>query len=112
MIRLGSMLPQAFMIGIMEMVNLVGPEKTCKWLTYIGKEMAMININSSIFLVKFNMNLIINYKHIIYLVDDKGSVLNSFPCFLLILFIFHIFYYGKNNKHYGPHYHPNYKIFH
>lgn len=40
MIRLGSMLPQAFMIGIIEMVNEDGPEKTARWLTNIGKEMA------------------------------------------------------------------------
>jgi len=40
MIRLDSMLPQAFMIGIIEMVNEDGPEKTTKWLTNIGKEMA------------------------------------------------------------------------
>jgi hypothetical protein len=41
MIRLASMLPQALMIGIIEMVNKVGPEQTSKWLTYIGNEMAL-----------------------------------------------------------------------
>ncbi|MCL7415488.1 MAG: hypothetical protein M8349_05435 [ANME-2 cluster archaeon] len=40
MIRLGSMLPQAFMIGITDLVNIIGPEKTVKWLIQIGRELA------------------------------------------------------------------------
>jgi hypothetical protein len=39
MIRLGSMLPQAFLIGITDLVNLIGAEKTVKWLIGIGKEL-------------------------------------------------------------------------
>jgi hypothetical protein len=41
MIRLGNMLPQAFMIGIMKLVDMIGPEKTCEWLTSIGEELAI-----------------------------------------------------------------------
>ena len=40
MIRLGSMLPQAFMVGITDLVQMVGPEKTCILLSQIGKELA------------------------------------------------------------------------
>lgn len=40
MIRLGSMLPQAFMVGITELVKMVGPEKTCILLSRIGKGLA------------------------------------------------------------------------
>lgn len=40
MIRLGSMLPQAFMIGISDLVDTVGPEMTVKWLIRIGRELA------------------------------------------------------------------------
>lgn len=41
MIRLGSMMPQAFMVGIMELVNMIGAEKTCDWLIKIGEELAI-----------------------------------------------------------------------
>ena len=40
MIRLGRMLPQAFMVGITELVEMVGPEKTCILLSRIGKGLA------------------------------------------------------------------------
>ncbi len=40
MIRLGSMLPQAFMVSITELVEMVGPEKTCILLSRIGKGLA------------------------------------------------------------------------
>jgi len=40
MIRLGSMLPQAFMVSITELVKMVGPEKTCILLSRIGKGLA------------------------------------------------------------------------
>ncbi len=40
MIRLGRMLPQAFMVGITELVKMVGPEKTSILLAHIGKELA------------------------------------------------------------------------
>lgn len=40
MIRLGSMLPQAFMVGITELVKTIGPGKTCILLSHIGKELA------------------------------------------------------------------------
>ena len=39
MIRLGSMLPQAFLIGITDLVDLIGAEKTVKWLIRIGTEL-------------------------------------------------------------------------
>ncbi len=39
MIRLGSMLPQAFLIGITDLVDLIGAEKTVKWLIRIGSEL-------------------------------------------------------------------------
>ncbi|MCK4928243.1 MAG: hypothetical protein KAR76_00760 [Methanosarcinales archaeon] len=39
MIRLGSMLPQAFMIGITDLVDMIGAEKTVKWLITIGREL-------------------------------------------------------------------------
>ncbi|MDF1530975.1 MAG: hypothetical protein P1P72_01450 [ANME-2 cluster archaeon] len=40
MIRLGSMLPQAFMVGISDLVDMVGPEMTVKWLIQIGRDLA------------------------------------------------------------------------
>ncbi len=40
MIRLGRMLPQAFMVGITDLVKMIGPEKTCILLSNIGKELA------------------------------------------------------------------------
>lgn len=40
MIRLGRMLPQAFMVSITELVNMLGPEKTCILLSRIGKGLA------------------------------------------------------------------------
>ncbi len=42
MIRLENMLPKAFLIGLVEMVDLVGPEKTYKWLEAIGEKMGEI----------------------------------------------------------------------
>ena len=39
MIRLGNMLPQGFLIGIMDLVNIMGPEKTSEWLTRIGEKL-------------------------------------------------------------------------
>ncbi|NIA03135.1 MAG: hypothetical protein GWP12_01140 [Nitrospirae bacterium] len=39
MIRLGNMLPQGFLIGIVDLVNIIGPEKTSEWLIRIGKEL-------------------------------------------------------------------------
>jgi len=34
------MLPQAFMVGITELVKMIGPEKTCILLSHIGRELA------------------------------------------------------------------------
>ncbi len=42
MIRLKNILPKAFLIGIVEMVNTAGVEKTCQWLYTIGYELAEI----------------------------------------------------------------------
>jgi hypothetical protein len=39
MIRLGNMLPQGFLIGIMDLVNIIGPEKTSEWLRGIGEKL-------------------------------------------------------------------------
>lgn len=39
MIRLGNMLPQGFLIGIMDLVDMMGPEKTSEWLTRIGEKL-------------------------------------------------------------------------
>ncbi|MCD4704231.1 MAG: hypothetical protein K8R64_08085 [Methanosarcinaceae archaeon] len=39
MIRLENMLPTAFLMGIIEMVDSVGPEKTYYWLQSIGKRL-------------------------------------------------------------------------
>ncbi|MCK4937340.1 MAG: hypothetical protein KAR85_01905 [Methanosarcinales archaeon] len=39
MIRLGSMLPQAFLIGITDLVDLIGAEMTVEWLIRIGTEL-------------------------------------------------------------------------
>lgn len=40
MIRLGRMMPQAFMVGITDLVKMIGPEKTCILLSNIGKKLA------------------------------------------------------------------------
>ncbi len=42
MIRLKNILPKAFLIGIVDMVEISGVEKTCKWLNSIGIELAEI----------------------------------------------------------------------
>lgn len=39
MTRLKNILPKAFLIGIMELVDLIGPEKTCKWVQAIGEKL-------------------------------------------------------------------------
>lgn len=39
MIRLGNMLPQGFLIGIMDLVDQIGPKKTSEWLTGIGEKL-------------------------------------------------------------------------
>lgn len=40
MIRLGSLLPQAFMVGIAQLVDMMGTEKAVDWLIFIGEELA------------------------------------------------------------------------
>lgn len=42
MIRLENMLPKAFLVGIIEMVDMVGPEKTYHWIESIGNRLAEI----------------------------------------------------------------------
>ncbi|AEH61208.1 conserved hypothetical protein [Methanosalsum zhilinae DSM 4017] len=42
MIRLENMLPKAFLLGIVEMVNIVGPEKTLEWLEDIARRLGDI----------------------------------------------------------------------
>ena len=42
MIRLENMLPKAFLFGIVEMVDMVGPDKTLDWIETIGRKMADI----------------------------------------------------------------------
>jgi len=39
MIRLSSMLPKAFLIGIIELVDEAGPENTCRWMQAIGEKL-------------------------------------------------------------------------
>lgn len=39
MIRLCSMMPKAFLMGIVELVDMIGPEETNKWIVSIGKKM-------------------------------------------------------------------------
>lgn len=40
MIRLEKALPKTFLLGIVELVDLIGAEKTCEWLQIIGKQLA------------------------------------------------------------------------
>ncbi len=42
MIRLENMLPKAFLVGIMEMVDRFGPEETYNWIETIGAKLAEI----------------------------------------------------------------------
>ncbi|MBP2029664.1 hypothetical protein J2755_000584 [Methanohalophilus levihalophilus] len=42
MIRLENMLPKAFLVGIMEMVDRFGPEETFNWIVSIGTKLAEI----------------------------------------------------------------------
>lgn len=39
MIRLSSMMPKAFLMGIVELVDMVGPEEADKWMMSIGKKL-------------------------------------------------------------------------
>lgn len=42
MIRLENMLPRAFLVGIMKMVDMSGPLETISWMQSIGEELAVI----------------------------------------------------------------------
>ncbi len=39
MIRLSSLMPKAFLMGIVELVDIIGPEKTDQWIMSIGKKL-------------------------------------------------------------------------
>lgn len=39
MIRLSSMMPKAFLMGIVKLVDMIGPEETDKWIISIGKKL-------------------------------------------------------------------------
>ena len=39
MIRLSSLMPKAFFMGIVELVDMVGPEKTDRWILSIGEKL-------------------------------------------------------------------------